>query len=738
LVLAIIRVIDRNCHVRAPRLGLRAAGRMVADEIVLRLPLMPTPGRCPFVVDCEDLGRLEARFPSERAQRNTTHFADAPGRPARHNASGDHRFQGSPREVEVSIRTHEARAHVAARPPRRAGESTKGSNRQPDDIDFLSPEKVRTAFTSLPRVLKLVWDIQPAFTVMLGVLYIAQGFLPTATAYISKLLIDGVVVALHEGGRSGTMAVVVWLVVAQFGVQGLSSLLQTLSNIVQQLLQERTSTTVQLMLMEKANTLDLAFFEDARFYDSLQEAQREAVSRPISMISQTFGVGRTVVTLLSMLIVLTHLAWWLAPLALAAPIPAFVANVRYGWRGYRQMRWQSPLRREMGYYGTLLTTDTFNKEIKLFQLGGFFIDQYRRQAGQFYEQARNIIVPRYLASFGWGLASLLTNGAVYLYVALQAVARVITLGDLSFYTQAALSLGTSFQGLLGSISDTYENNLFVNTLFEFLEYSPTIVSPPNGLQPATTGLTIEFRHVSFAYPGRGEHGPALRNVSFTIHAGEAIALVGRNGAGKTTIVKLLTRLYDPDDGQILVNGHDIREYDLDALRRQIGVIFQDYVTYYLTAGRNIGVGKVEAIDDRSGIEAAAGKSGADAVIAKLPGSYETMLGKWFDQGQQLSGGEWQKIALARAFMRNAQLLILDEPTSSLDPQAEYEVFARFRELTVGKSAVFISHRFSTVRLANRIIVLEAGSVLEEGTHDELLARGGRYAELFSLQAEAYR
>ena len=625
-------------------------------------------------------------------------------------------------------------AMAGAMPPGMRG---RGRTRQRSD-DRLTAEKILTAFTSLPRVLKLVWDIQPAFTVSLGVLYLAQGFLPAITAYVSKLLIDGVVAAIRDGGRDGTGAFVIWMVVAQFGIQGVSALLSQLTNIVQQLLQEKLSYAVQLMVMEKANTLDLAFFEDAKFYDLLQQAQNEASSRPIGMVSQTFGLGRTVVTLLSMIVVLTQLAWWIALMALVAPIPAFVANMRYGWWGYQMMRRQSPLRREMSYYGNLLTTDVYNKEIKLFTLGDFFIRLYRKHANDFYQQAREIVVPRYMASFAWGLGSLLANGLVYLYVALQTVAGRITLGDLTFYTQAALSLGTSFQGLLSGISSTYENNLYVNTLFEFLEYQPRIVSPPDGLVPTGTGLTIEFRHVSFSYPGREDKGRALSDVSFTIHEGEAVALVGRNGAGKTTIVKLLTRLYDPDEGEILVNGHDIKEYDLGALREKIGVIFQDYVTYYLTAARNIGVGRVEAIDDLSGVRAAAAKSGASAVIEKLPDEYETMLGKWFDQGQQLSGGEWQKIALARAFMRDAQLLILDEPTSSLDPQAEYEVFARFRELTAGKSAIFISHRFSTVRLANRIIVLENGGVLEEGTHDQLVARGGRYAELFSLQAEAYR
>jgi ATP-binding cassette subfamily B protein len=613
-----------------------------------------------------------------------------------------------------------------------------GGAKLPDDEDALSPQKILAAFKGVPRVLKLVWDVSPFFTIALGALYALQGFLPVLTAYITKLVIDQIVFGYTHHGGAAILTRVVWLVIGQFAVQGLGSLLSTLSNIVQQLLQEKTSYNIQLMVMDKANTLDLSFFENAQFYDKLQQAQQQAASRPAGMISQTFGLGSTIVTFFSMAAVLVTLTWWVALLALLAPIPVFIANVRYGWWGFQVMRRQSPLRREAQYYNNLLTTDTYNKEIKLFTTGNFFTELYRRLVTQFYQQTRKLIVPRYLTSFGLGLLTLVANGTIYLYVALQAAVGKITLGVLTFYTQAALSLGSSFQGLLNGVSSMYENNLFINTLFDFLAYEPRIVSPPNGLQPAPDGLTVEFRHVSFAYPGRGGEGQALRDISFTIQAGEAVALVGRNGAGKTTIVKLLTRLYDPDEGEILINGRNIKDYDLDALRKEIGVIFQDYVTYFLTAGRNIGIGRVDEMDDAEGIRVAATKSGAHAVIEKLPEEYDTMLGKWFDKGQQLSGGEWQKIALARAFMRDAQLLILDEPTSSLDPQAEYDVFARFRELTEGKSAIFISHRFSTVRLANRIIVLEHGTVLEEGTHEALLARGGRYAELFSLQAEAYR
>ena len=602
-------------------------------------------------------------------------------------------------------------------------------------------KQIAGAMRSLPRVLRLVWSTNALFTALMGLLSLLQGFTPAASVWISGLVIDSVVLGIRIHSTSP-----IWLPVGlQLAVALLSNLLSTLSNIVQQLLQEQVSNRVQVLILEKSNTLDLAFFENPEFYDKLRQAADQSTYQPVSMISQTFDLFRTTVTLLSMIFLLLQLAWWLAIVALIVPIPAFISSIHYGWRGFLRMRRQSPERRLMDYFNRLMTTDTYNKEIKLFTLGSFLIGRFRRLANKLYEEDKVIVVRRYLSNFLWSSLTGVANSAIYFYVALQVVLSMgrISLGSLTRYTQAALQAGQNFQGLLNGISSAYENNLYVATLFEFLEYEPKIVSPkhPQPVDPSTemSGLEIEFRNVSFTYAGKDpETEAALKNVSFTIHSGEAVALVGRNGAGKTTIVKLLTRLYDPDEGEILIGGRNIKEYDLEELREKVGVIFQDYVTYFMSARENIGVGRIAEIENQALVSSAAQKSGANTVIDKLPEGYETMLGRWFEKGTQLSGGEWQKVALARAFMRDAPILILDEPTSSLDAQAEYDVFAKFRVLTKGKTAIFISHRFSTVRLADRILVLENGQIIENGPHQELVALGGHYAELFNLQAEAYR
>jgi ATP-binding cassette, subfamily B, bacterial len=619
---------------------------------------------------------------------------------------------------------------------RRISAKQEGSQKKEKSDDTFKLRQVFTSFASFPRVFKLVWLASAPLTMGLASLTVVRGLIPVVSVTISQLVVDSVVrgIRLHS-------ITPIWLpVILQLSISVLDRLLSNSSNTIQFLLQEKVSNHIQLQILRKANTLDLTFFEDAEFYDKLRQASSEANYKPVAMIQETCEIVRTFITLCSMFLLLLQLSWWLVIVALIVPIPSFLAGSRYGWRDYWRVRKESPERRQMSYYNTVMTVDNSHKEIKLFNLGDFFISRYITLMNKFYVENKKMLITRNASKFLWSVITVAANSAIYLYVALQAVLGRITLGALIKYTQASIQAGASVQTILDDMSDTYENTLFVSTVFEFLEYTPTILSPeqpePLVRLPDLNGLPIEFRNVSFTYPGKLE--AALKHVSFTIAAGEAVALVGRNGAGKTTLVKLLTRLYDPDEGEILIGGRNIREYDLDDLRAHIGVIFQDFVQYHMTASENIGLGRITEIDDIHNIQHSAEKSGADVVIGRLENGYETMLGRWFKQGVQLSGGEWQKIALARAFMRDAPILVLDEPTSALDPQSEYDVFTRFRQLTEGKTAIFISHRFSTVRLADRILVLEYGGVQECGSHAELMALNGRYAELFNLQAEAYR
>lgn len=596
--------------------------------------------------------------------------------------------------------------------------------------------RVFAAFVSLPRILQLVWSADAPLTVTMGMISILRGLTPVVSVTISQLVIDAVIhgIRIHS-------IVPIWLpVLLQLVVSLLDRLFLNVSTASQSLLQDRVADHIQLMILRKANTLDLSFFEDTEFYDKLRHAREETNYKPVILVSEIFDTVRTLIILVSMLLLLLQLAWWLIPVAFIIPIPSFISSSRYGWQSYRRMRAEAAERRKIWYLGHVMTVDDYNKEVKLFNLSDFFMARYVTLAQAFYDANKKLIIPRNINNFAWAALTIIANSSIYLYVALQAVVGRITLGGLVKYTQASIQAGTSVQSVLDGISTIYENSLYVNTVFEFQEYQPVIVSPPQpsilSFPPDVQGLDIEFRDVSFTYPGKTE--AALSHINFQVQAGESIALVGQNGAGKTTLVKLLTRLYDPDEGEILINGHNIREYNLEGLRQHIGVIFQDFVRYHLTASENIGIGRLEAIEKRDSIEQSAQKSGADKVIEKLSNGYDTMLGRWFKDGVQLSGGEWQKVALGRAFMRDARLLILDEPTSALDPQAEYDIFTRFRHLTTGKTAIFISHRFSTVRLADRIIVIEHGRVLEIGSHQELIAQDGRYAELFNLQAEAYR
>ncbi len=610
------------------------------------------------------------------------------------------------------------------------------TSRDDQPQEKFSLHKVLTSLAGLPRVARLVWEAAPPLMLGMAFFTLLSAFTPLASTLITGELIDAAI----EGYTHGTITPI-WLpVILQLSVNLLNRFFTAIKTLLQALLQDRVAHHIQLKILHKANTLDLSFFENAEFYDTLRRASQESNSRPMAMISQTFSLCGTFISLLTMLGLLVHLAWWLALVALIVPIPSFIASSRYSLRGYWTMFRQSAEKRLQMYIVNIMTTDDFNKEIKLFGLGHFFIERYNELEETFYAENKRLQISQNVSNFLWSMLSIVANSSIYLYVALQAVQHRISIGSLTRYAQAVNQTGQYFQNVLDGISNTYENNLYINTLFDFLAYEPKIATPAHPISievsPDTRGLDIEFRHVSFTYPDKPQ--PALKDVSFKLRAGETIALVGRNGAGKTTLVKLLTRLYDPDEGEILVGGRNIKDYDLQELREHIGVIFQDYVKYYLNARENIGVGRVQEVENLELVTAAAHKSGANTVIERLAEGYDSMLGRWFKKGVQLSGGEWQKVALARAFMRDARILILDEPTSALDAQAEYDVFTSFRQLTAGKTAIFISHRFSTVRLADFIIVIENGVVVESGSHDELITVDGRYAELFNLQAEAYR
>src|SRR3984893_13961435 len=614
-------------------------------------------------------------------------------------------------------------------------------------------QSVTGTTAALPRVLRLVWDASPAITLGLFATTAIAGVIPAVSAWTSKLLINAVVqgIFIHkthlpdqESFSLGPLHTpvftavggIVFLAVLQLLLFAITALLGTIRNITQQLLQNAVSIRIQLMVMEKAASLDLAFYEDPASYDLLRRAQTDSINRPVMMISTAFGLVQTLLTFITMIALLVAVSPLLALIALVSPIPAFIADTRYGWWGYNIARWGSRLLRRMNYLVTLVTTDRFAKEDKLFCLGGYVIARYKLIAEAFYASQRRQVARRYLTGFAWGNLSTIATSLTYLYVALQAIAGRLTLGDLTLYTAAAQSVQGSIQGILSGFSGMYEHNLYLNNLFELMATKPSMpVAPVAQPVPSPMRGEIRFDNVSFAYPGADK--TALNNLSFTVKAGETLAVVGRNGAGKTTLFKLICRLYDPIAGRVLIDGIDVRDFEPDELREQIGAMFQDYVDYQATASENIGLGNVPQITDREAIIDASRQGGADELIAALPDGYDTALGKWFDAGVNLSGGEWQKVALARAFMRDARILLLHEPTSALDAQAEYDLFERLRSLTMGRTAVYISHRFSAVRRADRIIFLENGRLVEDGTHEDLLRLDGRYARLFRMQASAY-
>ena len=601
------------------------------------------------------------------------------------------------------------------------------------------------ALRNIPPFLRLVWCTSPSLTVATLLLRRVRALLPVATLYVGKLIIDEVVALATAPGTpaslrawydAGLLDRMLWLLAAEFGLAVLSDLLGRLVSLLDSLLSERFSNTTSVRLMEHAATLDLEDFEDSELQDRLDRARRQASGR-MTLISQLFGQAQDVVTIFSFAAGLVVYAPWLIALLLVALVPAFLGEAHFNAQSYALAWARTPEQRELDYVRQTGASVETAKEVKIFGLNAFLIERYRTLAEGFYRANRALALRR--ATWGGLLTALGTVGyyVAYAYLAWRTITGGLTIGDLTFLAGSFRRLHQMMEGLLLGFTQLASQALYLDDLFSFFEIVPEIDSPPNPRpfpRPIRQGFV--FEDVGFRYPGAERW--AVRHLAFVLQAGEVLALVGENGAGKTTLVKLLSRLYDPDEGRILLDGHDLREYDLLELRANIGVIFQDFVRFHLTAADNIAVGRIEARGDRGRIEAAAVQSGADQVIAGLPGGYDQVIGKRFRKGIDLSGGEWQKIAIARAYMRDAQLLILDEPTAALDARSEFEVFQRFKQLSHGKTAVLISHRFSSVRMADRIVVLGDGRVEAVGTHEELLQRGGRYAELFELQAAGYR
>jgi ATP-binding cassette, subfamily B, bacterial len=598
-------------------------------------------------------------------------------------------------------------------------------------------QEVRRSFIHTPQAVKLVWQTSPWATVGLGFLTLAGALLPASQAWVGKLIVDGVVAAIQRGADPERTKTVFVYLILELALFLLSTGLNQARRLIQQLIQLRLANRIRGDIIHKALTLDLAFFEHPDFYDRLQNARRESGYKPVDLIDDTFLVVQHTITLVSFAVLLLRFSPWLVVILLVTSIPAFIAETRFSEEGFRLLTRRAPESRQINYLARLLTEDSSAKEVKLFNLGDTLLARYLTLFEKFFQEDKSLALRRAIVGFGLGVIATLGFYGSYAWIVWRTVQGKISLGDMTLYLSIFRQGQTTFQAILSAVGSIYQNNLFMANLFDFLGLKPEMgIAARHQRLPVPLRGGIEFRGVGFRYPESA--GWALREIDLSIRPGEKIALVGPNGAGKTTLIKLLSRLYDPTVGTILIDGIDIRELDPLELRQRIGVIFQDFVRYHLPASENIGFGQIEALHRLDQIIESARKSGAHPIIESLPDGYQTMLGRWFHDGHELSVGQWQKVALARAFMRDAEILVLDEPTASLDAETEYEIFRRFQELTDGKMAILISHRFSTVRMADRIVVIQEGRIAEIGTHQELLDHGAIYAHLFSMQAEGYR
>jgi ATP-binding cassette subfamily B protein len=585
------------------------------------------------------------------------------------------------------------------------------------------------------RAIELVWQTNPALTIGFALLTAIAGVLPAAIAYVGQLIVDAVVALVRDAPGTEVndalrlvaieAAIVAVLAVAQRGISTCQSLLRV-----------QLGHRVNTMILEKALTLRLRDFEDSEFYDKLTRARREASSRPLSLVNRTFGLVQNLLALTSFAALLWQFSPWTLVILAVAGIPAFIAEAKFSGDAFRLFRWRSPQTRRQMYIEMVLAREDFAKEVQLYGLGDLMLERYREIFRELYREDRSLTLRRDFWGTVLGLVATAAFYGAYAWIVLATVAERITLGQMTMYLALFKQGQSSVASILGAVGGMYEDNLYLSNLYEYLEQDvpADLGSLTEGPSP---GDGIRFENVSFTYPGASR--PAVDDVSFHIRPGESLALVGENGSGKTTLIKLLTRLYDPDSGAILLDGLDLREWQRDVLRQRIAVIFQDFARYQMLLGENIGAGDTRRFGDAERWREAARQGTASAFIAGMPLGYETQLGRWFKDGQELSGGQWQKIALSRAFMReDADILVLDEPTAAMDAAAEAQVFEHVGKTRAGRIAILISHRFSTVRIADQILVLGNGRIIESGSHQELLDRGGHYASLFELQAAGYR
>jgi len=598
---------------------------------------------------------------------------------------------------------------------------------------------LRQSSAFMRRAFGLVWKSSPSLTVALGLFTLLVAAVPPSIAYTGKRIVDEVIL----GSLDGTVR---WVAV-ELGLVALQATLVRGLGLVRSVLGSRLGTDVNVAILERATALELRHFEDADFYDRLSRARREASSRPMSLVTESFALVQNLLTLAGYAVLLLQFSPWVVLVLMVATIPATVAEMKFSKATFRMRNWRSPDSRKLSYLEYVLANDEHAKEVKLFGLGPMFLARYKELAERFHREDSKLATRRSVVTTMLALLATAAFYAAYGAMAILAATKKLTLGNMTMYVLAFRSGQSSFQSILSGIGSIYEHNLYMSNLFAYLDGTVAAEdeakAPPPPALPAKDAdareLGIRLENVSFQYPGQANDDKwVLRNVELFIPRGQSVALVGQNGAGKTTFVKLLTRLYEPTEGRILLDGQDLRSWDRSALLARFGVVFQDFNQYQLKLRENVGVGSVEHLEEVPRIERAVAQGGAEALVSGMRSGIETQMGRWFQDGVELSGGQWQKVALARGFMREqADILVLDEPTAALDAEAEHAVFERFRHLAKGRTTIIISHRFPTVRMADRILVLEKGAIMEDGTHATLLAADKTYAHLYRMQAEGY-